>query len=537
MMRVRKSLNEASRKEMFHTAEILQKQLKALRDQDPLCRLEDALAEAVENEDYVKAAELQGIREKVAELDESHLPASKGGRLLFTAAHGSDLAACNIDGGDVRRPLGPEERKKIKESGQIQQPCWSRNGEMLAFTVLKVGTGAVEASRIVVVNEITGEKVLKVKVPNPPFFLMWLRDNKTISYMCNDGVNRVQLVELDTSQPAAPQEKGSGKQHAARIIDTGQPASKFGLNQFTQLLSSPSISSLLAAPCWQLTQPPVPCLALAPSGAPLFYSYSKIHNDIVVHNGSKNGVFRLERESGAWTKLSDSHGPQFMAPQPHAVGGTDAVIVVEDGHLVSVTTNGNAKKKLLPVKGFSSFGISPDQSKVCLMQQDLATGFYSLAVLQDKDGETDALDPTSAATLELKEIPIENIALAFFFSPDSKKLLLLSTQAKKGELAVARGFLKRGSNLGCSWMVYDLETNKVTEYARFHPRPFFVKVYLPFLDQFQLSFTPWSPDSTAFCFASIKGGWVQRLAGEGDEKPPVPTKISSSVEVGSWSPR
>lgn len=48
-------------------------------------------------------------------------------------------------------------------------------------------------------------------------------------------------------------------------------------------------------------------------------------------------------------------------------------------------------------RGFSTFGVSPDGKRVCLMQQDLSTGFYTISVME---GEKDALDPRSTATME-----------------------------------------------------------------------------------------------------------------------------------------
>lgn len=48
-------------------------------------------------------------------------------------------------------------------------------------------------------------------------------------------------------------------------------------------------------------------------------------------------------------------------------------------------------------RGFSTFGVSPDGRRVCLMQQDLTTGFYTISVLEGGEG---GLDPHSTATME-----------------------------------------------------------------------------------------------------------------------------------------
>lgn len=59
--------------------------------------------------------------------------------------------------------------------------------------------------------------------------------------------------------------------------------------------------------------------------------------------------------TGKETDLSSSVAPLFMAPSTHAVGGEDAVLLVEGDesggqHLVSVRTDGSAKKRLCPVR-------------------------------------------------------------------------------------------------------------------------------------------------------------------------------------------
>lgn len=43
------------------------------------------------------------------------------------------------------------------------------------------------------------------------------------------------------------------------------------------------------------------------------------------------------------------------------------------------------------------FCVSPDGNRLCLMQQDLSTEFYTISVME---GREDALDPRSTATME-----------------------------------------------------------------------------------------------------------------------------------------
>lgn len=54
-------------------------------------------------------------------------------------------------------------------------------------------------------------------------------------------------------------------------------------------------------------------------------------------------------------------------------------------------------------RGFSTFGVSPDGQKLCLMQQDMTTGFYTISVLEGGEG---ALDPLSTSTMEQVSQPM-----------------------------------------------------------------------------------------------------------------------------------
>ncbi|CAM9972909.1 unnamed protein product [Heterosigma akashiwo] len=160
------------------------------------------------------------------------------------------------------------------------------------------------------------------------------------------------------------------------------------------------------------------------------------------------------------------------------------------------------------------------------MQQDLITGAYSVKLVR-ADG--DALDPTSDAPVSQEDLPVGNILLAYFWSPDSTKLLCLSTNFGRNELALARNALKQGYNLKCRWKVVDVDTGKVTNYPEFTPRTFYIKVYLPFFDQYAQSYTPWSPDSQSFGHVSQEGLSSSGLGGG-------PTaRIAKQAEFSTWS--
>lgn len=76
--------------------------------------------------------------------------------------------------------------------------------------------------------------------------------------------------------------------------------------------------------------------------------------------------------------------------------------------------------------------------------------------------------------------------LGYFWSPDSTKLLFLSSL--------------RGSRIGAAqWASFDTLTNRVVRYEKFVVSGIYMHS-LNFFDQFSASMTPWSPDSDAFCY-------------------------------------
>lgn len=105
--------------------------------------------------------------------------------------------------------------------------------------------------------------------------------------------------------------------------------------------------------------------------------------------------------------------------------------------------------------------------------------------------------------------------VSVFFSPDSTKLLSLDVNG-----APVKGKEGPGGNLA-AWTVWQLAP--VTEdhaptrktFDVFEPSMGLVQVFVPFFDQFGKTATPWSPDSTSFCYTKRDGSvHIQRLASE-----------------------
>jgi hypothetical protein len=165
--------------------------------------------------------------------------------------------------------------------------------------------------------------------------------------------------------------------------------------------------------------------------------------------------------------------------------------------LVVSASDGSAAEVLATTEGFLHFVVSPDGERVAFRAADVEAPAVTVGLrAQQASGE---LVVVEVATGEPTVVDTGN-PLAFLWSPDSTKLLFLST-----------------AQLGFTWRVW--EGGEVTTYDTFTPSRTFGRDYLPFFDQFAHSIELWSPDSGSFVYAGRRGVgdisqvWLQPLDG------------------------
>lgn len=162
------------------------------------------------------------------------------------------------------------------------------------------------------------------------------------------------------------------------------------------------------------------------------------------------------------------------------------------------------KRTIAKFSGVMAFKLSPDACTLAMLVTNPVSGADELTLSKGdfspdsvvhedekkggKKGFTFNLSFRETRTEEADIIlstPVTRV-LAFFWSPDGKKLLFLSSL--------------RGSRIGAAqWATFDLITNKVVRYEKFVLSGIYIHC-LNFFDQFAMSMTPWSPDSDAFCY-------------------------------------
>jgi hypothetical protein len=267
-------------------------------------------------------------------------------------------------------------------------------------------------------------------------------------------------------------------------------------------------------------------------GEPVFFTYTtsnpknatlvahcqkEVTNEEGASSLSEQAVWMLQRQDTGgvqdfgWKKICDSGSqPRWSTPICHSAGGGDNVLVVEDGWLVSKALSrwkrnedGSLKsKKLMPLKGQVQFLVSPDNSRVVVLEEDINQGHYALTVIEGED----ALDPASTSTGKMYELPNSKLTVAFWFSPDSTKILCLTAAGKSQEdVKALKGSFKVALNSEMQWSVFNFPLQELREYDVFKPTSYFMRTYVPFFSQYAQSYNPWAPDSRSFIYMTSTG--------------------------------
>lgn len=391
---------------------------------------------------------------------------------------------------------------------QFQHPTFSSKGNYVAFAELHFKDSAVLRSDALVFDvpkDPTSYGAVDSMplfdsgdLPGAPFFLRFSPDDEKLVMLCTSPAN-------ETTEPYT----------ALVMLDWGRA------QRLDSLAGRAAVSRYTARKALTLMQ-----------GSPLFFTYttSGTKNATIVAHCQKEvtdpvskaksiekAVWVLQKQDTAgvrddvWVKISESDPKQrWSTPVCHSAGGGDSVLVVEDGWLVSKALSRWKRgadgilpsKKLMKVQGQVQFVVAPDSTKVAVLQEDVNVGHYSLVIIE---GES-ALNPSSSDMGSQYELPNPKLTVAFWFSPDSTKLLCLTAAGKsKEDVETQKSTFRVGLNSDMQWIVYNFPLKELGEYDVFKPTPYFMKTYVPFFSQYAQVFNPWAPDSRSFIFVTNSG--------------------------------
>lgn len=409
---------------------------------------------------------------------------------------------------------------------QFQHPAFSAKGNYLAFAEMHFKeTGIVRSDALVfevpkdpkTYGSFDSAPLFDTgELPGAPFFLRFSPDEESLVMLCtspsSDAYTALVMIEWGKHYRT---DSWAGQAAVARFA----PRKALTLIQgnpvfFTYTTSSANNATIVAHCQKEIEDPQTQAMV------------------------NEKAVWMLQKQDTGgvqdfkWEKICDSDTQQrWSTPICHSAGGGDSVLVVEDGWLTTKALSrfkrdGSGKKmskKLMEVRGQVQFLVSPDHSKAVVLQEDINIGHYSLTVI---DGE-DALDPASESMGNQYELPNPKLTVAFWFSPDSTKLLCLNAAGKsRDDVSTQKGSFRVGLNSEMQWSVFNFPLQELKEYDTFKPTAYFMKTYVPFFSQyaqvrlvhmksrlqcgynpflFLQVYNPWAPDSRSFIYMTSAG--------------------------------
>lgn len=218
-------------------------------------------------------------------------------------------------------------------------------------------------------------------------------------------------------------------------------------------------------------------------GQPFYFAWNPTGDELVAHVGAN----RLD----VLSPLPQAVEPEPLAPAPGIFRapqwldqGVVSVLERDDGGQVAFIDRDGAETPIVRVQGVVQFEANRSGQQLAVMSFD-AEGGNSVSVLFQNDQPLPAnqLYVVDTATGEAMQVTTEP-ALAFFWSPDGQKLLVMQLAEEQGTV---------------QWSVW--EDGETTPGPAFTPSAGWITEFLPFFDQYAQSMRLWAPDSTAYTFA------------------------------------
>ena len=164
-------------------------------------------------------------------------------------------------------------------------------------------------------------------------------------------------------------------------------------------------------------------------------------------------------QAAAWTP--DGRSILYVLPAVADLGGAQDELVIHDLETGETDVLGEGN-------GFFNFAVSPDGKSVAYSIQNIGVA-TSMQVVDLATGKAEEIDAPRT--------------FAWQWSPDSHKILLLGVGTNNMTVSV-------------------YESGTITHYQHITPTTTFLRSYLAFWSQYDLSHSLWAPDSSAFVFAA-----------------------------------
>ena len=246
---------------------------------------------------------------------------------------------------------------------------------------------------------------------------------------------------------------------------------------------------------------------LLATGSPFYWQWTSDGQGLFIHTNLTGETARLGLTSRVRDTLDTNLAPpgRFQAPGISKSGRYLAYAADEPGRGARVVVQSRlgadpTVEREVPYSGFVSLSWSPVEDKLAFINpaEDAPNSFGPLRLL---DAETGLL-----------ELLTDNVAVAFFWSPDGRTIAYFTPRSSSGgdlaqRSATAEESLvaQRAQNRPLILDVYLIDVAAKDErlLTTFAPSPQFAAQFLPFFDQYALSHSVWSPGSDALVLPAI----------------------------------
>ena len=360
------------------------------------------------------------------------------------------------------------------DTRRYNYPTWSPDNQRIAFVGYSLQDSTPTEGALYTISP-RGENLTPVfkTQENFPFYLYWSPDSKYVGFLSNSDSNNFALSIAQTDRPDSTQ-----------VLD---------------------------------------------KGTPFYWAWSPDSAQVFTHVGGT----RAENESArlAFLNLQNNASPQPLTDLP---GAFQAPQWTPDGKILFSTRENNTQNialadaqtksttKLAEYRGRASFALAPDGTRIAYLVTagNLRVPNFGPVRVMNADGTNARL------------VSDEN-ALAFEWSPDSKKIAFLTIEVNDNEqnrnaapllvmnASGARAFAPQyaqSARIQFAWKIWDSATDKIQIAASFVPTASFLNV-LPYFDQYANSSTFWSPDSQALVYTTREQDdtgsvWIADITGK-----------------------
>lgn len=340
-------------------------------------------------------------------------------------------------------PTGADSRVLTSggESIFFQFPTWSPDGGRVAVIGSRLSGGAIYVLPDQTPPPVEAESQVYFSADETPIYLYWSPDSGHLAFLSNQPRNQMGLKVIDDG--------GTGE------------------------------SRLLA------------------SGAPFYWDWSDDGRQLLIHSGaSRAATLSLIDLQGAVQAANVAIPGAFQAPGIAAGGRYWAFAEASEGQsALAIVDTQTGERRTFELSDSLALGWSPAGDQIAFTNASAGNHPFwgPLRVLDVASGQIRLLTRTTV--------------LAFFWSPDGRSIAFITLNEGPDEDGVnalartrtlARQTHPAQSNTGfLNLSVVDVASGEGLRLLDFQPTLVFLTQFLPFFDQYALSHSLWSPDSSA----------------------------------------